>query len=135
MPAKKPSKPSRVPLTPEEEEREELLEERGRKGSKPPLIHHMGTYTKKPKPAKPAPAKPEQYPAAFMDAIRKSLETPKPDKAGELQEQSELFTKLIRVVERRAHLAGVSPQEYVTDVLLGKREQIDPSELDDDLMN
>lgn len=36
---------------------------------------------KKPKPRKPkpaAPAKPDQYPAGFMDAIRKAVNTPKP---------------------------------------------------------
>ncbi len=35
--------------------------------------------TKKAKPRKKtAPAKPDQYPAPFMDAIRKAVNTPKP---------------------------------------------------------
>jgi hypothetical protein len=32
----------------------------------------------KPAKKKPAPAKPDQYPEGFMDAVRKAVNTPKP---------------------------------------------------------
>jgi hypothetical protein len=43
-------------------------------------LYNPAMPAKKPKPKKKpvAPAKPEQYPAAFMDAVRKAVSTPKP---------------------------------------------------------
>ncbi|HEV2296521.1 MAG TPA: hypothetical protein VGR35_21945 [Tepidisphaeraceae bacterium] len=47
-----------------------------------------------------------------------------------IKAQGERFAKLMKIIERKAREARVSPEEYLVDILEGIRPRIDPTEMD-----